>query len=126
LGSISDRIQNNLCIISGKPVSPGQIMDDQHIDETLKKLCDDLKENKFWDDLIPEKIKEEIPQQPINTMEDLDKVIAVRDIPIIRTGDRFAPDKKKFSYIPPERFEACILSLNPTLQKKVEEARRHM
>jgi len=129
LGSVSERLQNNLCIISGKPVNPGQIMDDKHFDETLQKLCDDLKENKFWDDLIPEKIKEEIPPNPINIIEDLDRVCQLRDFPIIRSGDGFGLEKKKFAYLTPEKFDAGLLSLEtkwPSLKKKVEEARRYM
>jgi len=127
LGSVSDRLQKNLCIITGKPVSPGQIMDSEHFDETLDKLCADLKEHKFWEDLIPEKCTDQQdPAENIENSDYLEKPIPARDLPVFRTGDAFAPKKEKFCYVTPQSLMDHLQSKGQkwyeSLLKKAEEA----
>jgi len=101
-------------------------MAQEFFDETLEKLVLDLKEQKFWDDLVPEKVTEDTPKPP-ETLEAQNFALVrdLQDLPIIRYG---APKSNKFAYVSPQNFNTCVEAIKekfPNLKKKIDEAKEY-
>eukprot|EP01125_Pyxidicula_operculata_P003682 TRINITY_DN1490_c0_g1_i1.p1 TRINITY_DN1490_c0_g1~~TRINITY_DN1490_c0_g1_i1.p1 ORF type:complete len:700 (-),score=138.98 TRINITY_DN1490_c0_g1_i1:174-2273(-) len=90
IGSISSRLSNNQCIISGTPLeySDTDHMCSKHLDEITKGLIDQLKENNEW---------KKITENPDPTNDNDQQPQHEEKKPEIRYGDEEEP-KEKFSY----------------------------
>jgi len=117
IGSITDRIRKNLCIISGTQLENGNIMNEECFDEVVNQLYDALKQSDEWEKILAkQEFVERLTQEPEKTEE-------VQEDGVYRTATGVYKTEK-FAYISPKVFIEDfkkIVEKFPGLAKKVEE-----
>jgi len=117
IGSITDRIRKNLCIISGHQIENGNIMSEECFDEVVNQLYEALKQSDEWEKLLAnQELVERLIQEPEKTEE-------VKHDGVFRTGTG-TYKIEKFAYISPQVFQEDFKKIGskfPALARKVEE-----
>jgi len=117
IGSITDRIRKNLCVISGNQIESGNIMSEECFDEVVNQLYDVLKQSNEWEKILAkQEIAERLTQEPEYTEE-------VQHNGVYRTGT--GAKTEKFAYISPQVFLADLKKIGakfPGLAKRIEES----
>eukprot|EP01124_Arcella_intermedia_P014439 TRINITY_DN2086_c0_g1_i1.p1 TRINITY_DN2086_c0_g1~~TRINITY_DN2086_c0_g1_i1.p1 ORF type:complete len:519 (+),score=132.62 TRINITY_DN2086_c0_g1_i1:28-1584(+) len=104
VGSLQERLEKNLCLVSGKEVNTGHV-NEEYYDQTLEDLIQGLKENGLWEGLFSEKVTLEKGGPRDSDEEEIERE---QNKPLITLGEQFYTPENKFQYITPYRLSEYI------------------